>query len=115
MPAKGFLSAIESPEYALANRACETNNPAFLDLAISQTADDDLDFIYKVTRRSAIRKNASAVLNSLVERGVSFADTSSLEAWGDGHASPATLEFLLAHGWDINTRAYHGSEAKPLM
>jgi hypothetical protein len=115
MPAKGFLNAIESPEYALAERACAINNPAFLDLALSQTVDDDLEFIYKVTRRSVIQNNAMAVLKRLVELGVSFADVDSLCAWGVGKTSLATLEFLLAHGWDINTRAYYGPEAKPLM
>jgi hypothetical protein len=115
MAVKGFLCAMESPEYALAKRACLTNNPAYLDLALSETADADLDFIHNITRRYAIRNNATAILNSLAERGVSFADTTSSTAWGEGQASPATLEFLLAHGWDINTRAYYGFEARPLM
>lgn len=54
-------------------------------------------------------------MNSLVEHSVSFADKSSYEAWGGGQTSTATLEFLLAHGWDINTRAYYGNEAQPFM
>jgi hypothetical protein len=53
MPAKGFPAIHGSPEYALAQRACETNNSAFLNMAISQTADDDLEFIYGITRRDA--------------------------------------------------------------
>jgi hypothetical protein len=115
MPAKGFPAIHGSPEYALAQRACETNNPAFLDMAISQTADDDLEFIYGITRRDAIENNATAVLDNLVERGVSFADVSPSHARGGGQTSTATLEFLLAHGWDINKRGDHGPEAQPFM
>ncbi|KAH7091200.1 hypothetical protein FB567DRAFT_268347 [Paraphoma chrysanthemicola] len=112
---KGALALIESPELALAERACLTNNPAFLEQALSQTADDDLYFIHDRTRAHAVRNNATAVLDKLVELGVSFADVSSKDAWGGGQTSTATLEFLLAHGWDINKRAEYSTEAQPLM
>lgn len=68
-----------------------------------------------MTRQSAIRNNAIAILNSLVKRGVSFADVKSTDAWGNGQTSTTTLEYLLTQGWDINTRAYYSTEAKPLM
>ncbi|KFX87259.1 hypothetical protein V490_08379 [Pseudogymnoascus sp. VKM F-3557] len=99
-------------ERDLLSKACKEDDTTLLDKAISMTAAEDLDECYRVTRLNAIWENAMAILNDLVKRGVSVVPRWPSSVVG---ASKETLEFLLAHGWDINARGNSPSDKKPFM
>ena len=82
-------------------KACQDDDPALLDEAISMITADESRFFYYETHRAALENNALAILTHLLSRGQSILPISPSDA---ARSSDATLEFLLAHGWDINTR-----------
>lgn len=99
-------------EHELLRKACENDDTTLLDQAISMTAAGDLKDFYTVARSNAIRNNAMAILNDLIERGVSVALQRPSNAKG---ASKETLEFLLTQGWDINARGDSPNDKLPFM
>ncbi|KAF1959972.1 hypothetical protein CC80DRAFT_490008 [Byssothecium circinans] len=76
------------------------------------TAPENLETFYDHVRLDATKNDATAILNSLVERGVSITPRWPRDAV---HASKETLEFLLAQGWDINARPDSGNNREPFM
>jgi len=87
--------------------AIETDNTALLDQAISMTPKEDLDQFYSRVCREAIRGSSTTILKSLIDRGRSVKHLEPTDvAYRGNPPSIATLEFLLAHGWDINWRGY---------
>ncbi|OBT81589.1 hypothetical protein VE02_09999 [Pseudogymnoascus sp. 03VT05] len=99
-------------ERDLLHKACEDDDTMLLDKAISMTAAGDLESFYNIARYSAIRNNAMAILNDLIERGVRVTPRWPSDAKG---ASKETLEFLLAQGWDINAQGDSGNHKQPFM
>lgn len=99
-------------ERALLRKACENDDTTLLDQAISMTAAGDLMDFYAVARSNAIRNNAMAILNDLIERGVRVAPRWPSDAMG---ASKETREFLLTQGWDINARGDSPHNKEPFM
>lgn len=95
----------DEDEYrGLALTACETSDIKLLDEAIDKTAEDHRPHLYRCIRGAAIRNNSIAILNRLVERGVDISNLTPKEVVGKHNTSKETLEYLLAHGWDINKR-----------
>lgn len=85
----------------------ETDNTTLLDQAISMTSDEDLNQFYSTVCREAIKQNSTIMLKSLIDRGRSVKHLEPTDVADRGTPpSKATLEFLLAHGWDINWRGY---------
>ena len=117
MSRRGFLADYNSREWDLVRTACENDDTAKMDEALSITAAGDVDSLHTHARTTAIKHNATKLLHYLSEHSVSFEDVWPLDAWGDGHTSKATLEFLLTHGWNINTRIEGRGigNAKPLL
>ena len=114
MPRRGFLADLNSTEWELVRKACKHDDAMVMDEAISMTAAEDLNPLYLHARTTAIKQNSINVLNYLSEHSVSFEDVPPVVAV---EASKATLEFLLAHGWDINTQLEGRSigDAEPFM
>jgi hypothetical protein len=99
------MADAEIQRWTLVKTAIETDNTTLLDQAISMTPDEDLNQFYNRVCREAIKGNSTTILQSLIDRGRSVKHLeSSAAAARDGRPSKATLEFLLAHGWDINWR-----------
>lgn len=73
------------------------------------TAYDSYSF-YNETHRTALENNAIAILTHLLSLGQSILPISPSDA---ARSSDATLEFLLAHGWDINTRRAGNPTSQP--
>ncbi|PVH99988.1 hypothetical protein DM02DRAFT_527931 [Periconia macrospinosa] len=71
---------------------------------IDQDDISALNDLYYSLRRHAIKNNAINVMSYLAKCGVDFVHIGSYEVKGDGKTSMETLNFLLAHGWDINHR-----------
>ena len=117
MARRGFLADFNSSEWDLARIACENNDTTLMDQAISMTSEEDLEQLYDHARRTAIKDNSTTILSYLIERGVSVKTLKPSDVVGSRNTSKATLEFLLAHGWDINTRDISGSggDAQPFM
>ena len=88
-------------ERDLLRKACEDDDTTLLDEAISMTVAGDLEDFYADASFTAIRKNAMAILNDLIKRGVRVVPRWPSSVVG---ASNETLEFLPAQGWDINVR-----------
>jgi hypothetical protein len=98
----------ESPEtkkWALLTRAVEAHDTALLDDALSMTDAGDLPHFYTRACSEAIRGKSMAVLSRLVDHGASVKHLNggSITNYGD-LPSKTILEYLLAHGWDINWR-----------
>jgi hypothetical protein len=97
----------ESQRWILVKTSIETDNTTLLDQAISTTPDKNLDQFYGRVCREAIKGNSTTILKSLIDRGRSVKHLEPTDVADHGSpASKATLEFLLAHGWDINFREY---------
>lgn len=71
MGGRGLLDDWHSPEWALSRKACEVDDTTLMDEAISMTAAEDLETLYGQARQAATKKKATAILNNLIERGVS--------------------------------------------
>jgi hypothetical protein len=99
-------------ERDLLDKACKDDDTMLLDEAISMTAAGDLEGFYADARYTATRNNAMAILNDLIKRGVSVVPRWPLSVVG---ASKETLEFLLAHNWDINARGDSQNDKQPFM
>lgn len=111
------MSKFTSPEWTSASTACKTNDTALLDRAIRTVPDDERSEFYSHVRRGAIANNSMTILRHLAERGVSFSDISTRDVVASQKTSQEVLEFLLAHGWDINARDTSASDtaAEPFM
>ena len=72
MGGRGFTSNWNSPEWALANKACEVDDSSLIDEAISMAAVENVDEIYTHIRRVSLKHNATAILKNLIERGVHY-------------------------------------------
>ncbi|KAH6632899.1 hypothetical protein C7974DRAFT_391750 [Boeremia exigua] len=104
---KTTMADAESPRWTLVRTAIETDNTTLLDQAISMTPDEDLDQFFSRVCREAIKRSSTTILKSLIDRGVSVKHLEPTDVADHGNPpSKATLEFLLAHGWDINWRGY---------
>jgi hypothetical protein len=101
------MADAESQRWTLVKTAMQTDNTTLLDHAISMTPDEDLNHFYSRVCRKAIKGNSTTILKLLIDRGRSVKHLEPTDV--ADHSSPpskATLEFLLAHGWDINWRGY---------
>ena len=101
------MADAESQRWILVKTSIETDDTTLLDQAISATPDEDLHQFYSRVCREAIQGNLTTILKYLIDRGrsVKHLDPTDVAA-RDSPPSKATLEFLLAHGWDINFRGY---------
>ncbi|KAL6706971.1 hypothetical protein ACN47E_004921 [Coniothyrium glycines] len=108
---------MNNTEWAVGRTACEKDDIALLNQAISTTAESNLESFYEHLRRTAIKETAIEVLNALAERGVNFEHLRPLDIVGNRKVTKETLDFLLAHGWDINYRETKGLDgnAQPFM
>ncbi len=93
-----------NPEFSVFRTACENDDTALFEKAISQIKSEQLKQYQKETLRYAIRHNSKLILNHLVQAGVSVQSLRPSDVKGTGHTSTETLEFLLTNGWDINAR-----------
>lgn len=83
--------------------ACEDNNTNLLDETISMVSTSDLDQFHRDIVRTAIESNSIAILSHLVQdQAARFERLSPESVATSPRPSITTLEFLLAHGWDIN-------------
>lgn len=88
---------------AAAQKACEANDAALLDAALARVATEDMDAFLAAALSALIPANALPMLNHLVDNyGVHLRNLQAATAASTPFASTKTLEFLLAHGWDIN-------------
>ncbi|KAF2683290.1 hypothetical protein K458DRAFT_478242 [Lentithecium fluviatile CBS 122367] len=87
----------------------ENSDITLLEHAYSKAPLDEHEFFFDCVRRAAINNNSIAVLSHLIARGMSVKSLSPRDFVGYRNTSKATLEFLLVHGWDINTRCRHDS------
>ena len=76
------------------------------------TAAENLDELCKHIRRPSLGCNATAVLKTLIERGVRITPTYPANAV---LASKETLELLLKQGWDINALRRPKLDGEPFM
>ena len=134
---------LDTPSRVVALRACETDDIALIKEAfrqqeigpfryhfkhedISEARERELRCFTDEVLYEAINSNATSVLGHLIESGVSVNKLPGSEiAWYCQGASQATLEFLLARGWDINYRVkydpnvkeswFADAEAKPFL
>jgi hypothetical protein len=101
------MADAESQRWTLVKTAIETDSTTLLDQAISMAAEEDLDQFYSRVCREATTGNSTTILKSLIDRGRSVEHLEPTDVADHGSPpSKATLEFLLAHGWDINWRGY---------
>lgn len=56
------MSNWNRPEWALADKACEVDDSSLIDEAISMTAAENLDELYKHIRRVSLKHDATAIL-----------------------------------------------------
>lgn len=120
----------DTPSRVLALRACEADDIALIKEAfrqqeigpsryyypneeISEARERELGCFTDEVLYEAINSNATSVLGHLIKSGVSVKKLSGGKLATDGQgASQATLEFLLARGWDINHRVKYDSNTK---
>ena len=112
MGGRRFAANWNSPEWALADKACVVDDSSLIDEAISMTAVENLDELYKHVRRFAHKHDAIAILKNLIESGVHITHTSPADTV---LASKETLELLLTQGWDINALRYPNADGVPFM
>ncbi|KAH6108300.1 hypothetical protein HBI37_234240 [Parastagonospora nodorum] len=107
----------ETRQRALVDSAIALNNTTLLEEAISMTPQRDLVRFYLGVLYKAISKNSIPILSCLIDHGVSVKHLrpGSLAHFGTHptYTTPtkATLQFLLAHGWDMDWR----TSCPPLM
>ncbi|KAK3216571.1 hypothetical protein GRF29_1g205000 [Pseudopithomyces chartarum] len=101
------MADAEDQRWALVKTSILADDTTLLDQAISMTPDDDLDQFYRRVCREAIAGNSTTILKFLIDRGRNVKHLEPTDVADHGSLpSKATLEFLLAHGWDINFRGY---------
>jgi hypothetical protein len=95
------------------DEACENDDMALLDETISEGISMlGKRIFYDRARRIAIKSNSITVLSRLIDCDVSVKTIRPTHVTG---AKTATLEFLLAHGWDINYQWTAGPDFEPYM
>ncbi|OBT51247.1 hypothetical protein VE04_08257 [Pseudogymnoascus sp. 24MN13] len=99
-------------ERDLLDKACKDDDTMLLDEAISMTAAGDLEGFYADARYTATRNNAMAILNDLIKHGATVVPRRPSSVV---RASKDTLEFLLAHDWDINAQGDSQNDKQPFM
>jgi hypothetical protein len=94
----------------LAKTACERDDTSLIEQAFSNCSEKgNLQYLLYISCRGAIQNNSENVLKNLVEKqGLDVRRLPPTFVAGEG-LSTAILEFLLAHGWDLNFR--HTSES----
>jgi hypothetical protein len=100
----------------IGRKGCEANDTTLLDEAIAFVEPHNIDFFLDIILSEAIGNNALVVLSHLVNNhGVRFhnLETSTVVTWP--LASTTTLEYLLAHGWDINSCRGINSYRNPFL
>lgn len=112
-----YVSHTKEQVWELGRKACEHNDTTLLDEAISLVPARDSAWSYKSIVRSAIRNNSVDILSHLVNNHGACLER--LPPWciaTDPKPSTATLEFLLAHGWNINNHEnHHPSYSLPFL
>lgn len=96
----------------LARQACEQDDPALADKAISTVSDaDELWQLQDSICKHAIECNATNVLIRIIElHSLDVKRLDPMTVAGHGKTSEETLEVLISHGWDVNWRAREGSD-----
>ena len=98
--------------------ACEHDDTSLIEQALSNCSEQgDPPGLLRNSCRLAIQNNAEKVLKYLIEKqSLDVRQLPPTFVAGEGR-STAMLEFLLAHGWDINGRhtSESGPDAKPFM
>lgn len=98
------VSDYRDPARVLAVVACIYNDTALLDRAFSMARERDRHTFRRQIVREAICINSIIVLNHLIKLGLSIdASNPSDVPTYPRLPSIATLQFLLAHGWNINS------------
>lgn len=97
------MPSVESQRWALVTTAIDNNDMTLLDEAVSMTAADHLKPFYHSIRSAAIAKNSLPTLRYLIQRGVSVEHLRPPDLSSRTVSIP-TLDFLIAHGWDIDWR-----------
>jgi hypothetical protein len=98
--------------------ACREDNMTLVAQAILVASQkDNFEHFQRYSCRYAIKSNSSNGLMHLIKHGVDVQNLSPWVAAAGWPTSKAILEILLAHGWDINTRAARGArlDAQPFM
>ncbi|KAF2996810.1 hypothetical protein E8E13_001807 [Curvularia kusanoi] len=87
-------------------QACETDDLALLNKAFSAITSEHSKALQRHALSAAIRNSSHSILGYLLITGIVSVEKlppSSIHRWpSDLKATEATLELLLAHGWDIN-------------
>ena len=96
------INALETERWKLANAAIEKHEPTLLEQATLIKARDNVETFHSRVCDIAIKKNSIPILRYLIEHGVSVEHLEPRTIAKDGKVSIPTLDFLLAHGWDIN-------------
>jgi hypothetical protein len=109
------MSDLVDLSWDLACKACETDDTTLIAQALSALPKQkDPDALIQSSLWEAINNNATNVLKYLVEHGAQAWALRPLSVTG---ATKETIEILLAHGWDINTRVVStsGGDTEPFM
>lgn len=96
----------------IVRKACDTEDITTLDEGIATCPPEDVEALYRYICGEAVGQNAMTILRTLVGRGLSVIPTDTRTPVG---ASKETLDFLLAHGWDINMRPCTVNNHEPFM
>jgi hypothetical protein len=96
-----MANAIENESWALMTTAIETNDEKLLDEVRSMICASDLQGS-TAELFTQLQKQIRYRYWVIIDRGESVKNLEPSDV-----ASKATLEFLLAHGWDINWRGNH--------
>jgi hypothetical protein len=91
------MALSENERWSLMETAIEANDKEIFEKVQSLMPAKDLQYVYGRALQRATAKKSLSILGYHVGRGV------SVKRFRPAHdANKATLEILLAHGWDIN-------------
>lgn len=102
--------------------ACKTDDVSLLSQIISAASKPDstttVQEVLDIGLQRSTSANATRVLSHVLERGADIQGHGSnlTLCWGTlSLPTLATLDILVAHGWDINSHGTHGSYSEPLL
>ncbi|CAN9347437.1 unnamed protein product [Alternaria alternata] len=102
----------QTRKQVLIDAAIDNNEPELLEHVLKINAQERMeDHENRRLVEAATRKNSIPCLRYLIEHGLSI---EHIDISG-GEVSISTLEFLFAHGWDINSTGTPGSYRSPFM
>ncbi|CAN9320416.1 unnamed protein product [Alternaria alternata] len=106
------MEDVRTRKHVFIDAAIDNNEPELLEHVLKINAQERMeDYENRRLVEAATRKNSIPCLRYLIEHGLSI---EHIDISG-GEVSISTLEFLLAHGWDINSTGPPRSYRSPFM